>query len=177
TPTFTWSFSDPDPGDAQSAFEVLVTKQADGSQVYDSGKIAGSGTSFILPTSLDPAAPGPLRASGDYRFRVQVRVWDASGLASDWSIAQAFNVLAFERPRVKEIVSPAAGQTPPDPASPATHIVIRPGMGAAGLPATKAGGRVTLLVDSVGPIDTLAAQFPYLGKQATVGQVARLNPP
>ncbi|MGB9886795.1 MAG: hypothetical protein ACPLRW_07355 [Moorellales bacterium] len=177
TPSFSWRFIDPDPGDTQSAFQLVVKRQADGAAVYDSGKVAGGSTSFTLPTSYAPDVPGPLWASGDYRFTVQVRVWDGLGIPSDWSAARAFNVLAFERPRIKELAVPAVGQTAPDPADEATHIVIRPGMAAGELPATKAGGRVTLAVDSVGPIEALAARFPYLATEATVGQISRLNPP
>ncbi|CEP67962.1 Uncharacterized [Moorella glycerini] len=68
------------------------------------------------------------------------------------------------------IASPSSGQAAPDPATPSTHILITPGMTTAQLPKVKAGAKVTLLVDSVGPIDTATAVFPYgAGREATIG--------
>jgi hypothetical protein len=43
------------------------------------------------------------------------------------------------------------------------------------LPVTKAGGKVGLLVDSVGPITSLNAVFPYLGLEATVHKIEGQN--
>lgn len=176
TPTFSWTFSDPDPGDSQSAFQVVTKKQAGGGIVYDSGKIMGVDASYTVPTSTNPATPGPLWLSGVYAFTVEVRVWDAAGMASDFSPARPFKVLAFERPRVGEIVSAPPGQTVPVLEDPGTHMVITPGMAAPELPKTRAGGKVTVLVDSVGPVEALTARFPYLATEATVGEVARQNP-
>jgi len=172
TPTFTWNFSDPDPGDVQSAYQVIIKRKSDGAMVYDSGKVQSSQTQFRVPTSIDPAVPGPLWSSGTYQFTIQARVWDSMGLPSDWGPAAEFCVVAFERPRIREIVSAPAGQMKPDPSNPATHVMILEGMAQNQLPKTKAGGKVGLLLDSVGPLSTFTARFPYLSTQATVGSVS-----
>lgn len=59
------------------------------------------------------------------------------------------------------------GQVAPDLADPATHIMVTPGMAAAALPKAKAGAKVTLVLDSVGPVTTAAAN---------VGDAAALLP-
>lgn len=170
TPTLKWTFSDPDPGDSQSAYQLQIVRASDLQLVLDTGRVSGSSTQYTVPTSGTPDVPGPLWASGDYRFKVRVKVWDQAGVDSDWSAWADFCVVAFERPRVVGIASPPLGQAAPDPANPSTHILITPGMTAAQLPKVKAGAKVTLLVDSVGPLDTVAAVFPYgAGQQATIG--------
>ncbi|QGP93396.1 hypothetical protein MGLY_28040 [Neomoorella glycerini] len=170
TPTLTWTFSDPDPGDSQSAYRVQIVRASDLQLVLDTGQVAGSSTQYTVPTSGAPDVPGPLWASGDYRFKVRVKVWDQAGVESDWSAWADFCVVAFERPRVAGIASPPPGQAAPDPANPATYILITPGMTAVQLPKVKAGAKVTLLIDSVGPLDAMTAVFPYgAGKQAMIG--------
>jgi len=170
TPTLSWTFSDPDPSDFQSAYQLQIVRASDLQLVLDTGQVSGSSTQYTVPTSGAPDVPGPLWASGDYRFKVRVKVWDQAGVESDWSAWADFCVVAFERPRVAGIASPPPGQAAPDPANPSTHILITPGMTAAQLPKVKAGAKVTLLVDSVGPLDAVAAVFPYgAGQQATIG--------
>ncbi len=169
TPTFTWTFSDPDSGDTQSAYQVIIKRKSDGALVYDSGKVQSSQTQFRVPTSIDPAVPGPLWSSGAYQFTVQARVWDRMGLASDWGPAADFCVIAFERPRIREIVSAPSDQVKPTPNDPTTHILITENMTADQLPKTRAGGKVGVLVDTVGPISSVSAAFPYLSTTATVG--------
>jgi hypothetical protein len=91
---------------------------------------------------------------------------------------QGFKVLAFERPRIAEIVSPAEGQVAPVVDQPETHLLIQEGAIANSLPKTKAGGRVTLLVDSVGPINSQAeeiAVLPYEGGIADLGDTKSAN--
>ncbi|TYL07572.1 hypothetical protein MOLA_22330 [Moorella thermoacetica] len=170
TPTLTWSFSDPDPGDSQSAYQLQIVRASDLQLVLDTGKVMGSSTQYTVPTSGTPDVPGPLWASGDYRFKVRVMVWDQAGVESDWSDWADFCVVAFERPRIAGIASPPPGQVAPDPANPSKHILITLGMTAAQLPKVKAGAKVTLLIDSVGPLDAVTAVFPYgAGHQATIG--------
>lgn len=170
TPTLSWTFSDPDPGDSQSAYRLQIARASDLQLALDTGQVEGSSTEYTVPTSGAPDVPGPLWASGDYRFKVRVKVWDQAGVESDWSDWADFCVVAFERPRVAGIASPPPDQAAPDPVNPSTHILITPGMTAAQLPRVKAGAKVTLLIDSVGPLDAVTAVFPYgAGQQATIG--------
>ncbi|NPV30778.1 MAG: hypothetical protein HPY58_14270 [Firmicutes bacterium] len=171
TPTFSWSFSDPDPGDVQSGYEVKIVK-LDDTLIYETGFVSSPEPSFRVPTSQDPAVPGPLWASGEYQFKIQVRVYDSMGIPSEWSDPADFCVIGFERVRIREIVSAPAGQAKPNPDDPATHIMITEGMTQSQLPKTKAGGKVGVLVDSVGPLSSFTARFPYLSTEATVGSVS-----
>lgn len=167
TPTLTWSFADPDPGDNQSAYQIEVRRQSDGAVVLDTGVIPGTSPSAQLPTSHDPAVPGPLWASGTYRFTWRVRVWDQMGQESDWSDPQPFCVTALERLRIAEIVAPPDGQVAPDPNDPRTHILIEPGMPVSDLPKVRAGARVRVIVDGIGPATEFMAQFPYTDGSGT----------
>jgi len=115
-----------------------------------------------------------------YSFTVEIRTWDSMNVPSDYSTPEPFNVLAFERPRIAEIVSPPAGQTEVNLSDPSTHIMITPGMLTSSLPKAKAGGRVIILLDSVGPIDTSASNVPniyYNSGTATIGEASTLYAP
>lgn len=174
TPTLTWTFSDPDAGDNQSAYQVQVVRASDMALILDSGKVISSSSQFVVPTSQVPDIPGPLWGAGTYQFKYRVKVWDQAGAESPWSNYADFCVVAFERPQIAQIVSPPPGQTAPDPANPATHIVITPGMTAGQLPKVKAGAKVVLLVDSIGPLTSFSVAFPYLSRTATLNTPAKL---
>jgi len=167
TPTISWNFTDRD-GDSQSAFQIQIKRRDTGEIVYDSLKIYSSQTSFKLLTSTDPAVPSAIWQSGQYRFTIVGRVWDALDYSSDPDTADIC-FIAFEKPRVKEISVPAVGQVSPDPLDPSTHIVITEGMAEGNLPKTKAGGKVTVLIDSIGPISSVSARFPYRDTEAVIG--------
>jgi len=162
TPEFTWNFSDPDTTQEQSYFQLIVVakdSEGDWKLAYDSLKREGTEGSYKLPTSDRPDVAGPLWASGSYQFATAVRVWDSLGAPSDFSEAERFNVLAYERPRISNIVNPPedeGGSTvQPVSADITTHKVILPGMDKEDLPNAKAGAEVTILIDSVGPIESL----------------------
>jgi len=174
TPTLSWTFSDPDAGDSQSAYQVQAARASDLALAIDSGKVISEQTQYVVPTSAAPDTPGPLWSAGAYQFKYRVRVWDQAGAASPWSSWADFCVVAFERPRAAQIVSPPAGQVAPDPVNPATHIVITPGMTVGQLSKVKAGAKVVLLVDSVGPLDSFTAAFPYLSNTATTNTPTKM---
>lgn len=153
TPRISWTFSQP-----QSAYQAVI-RSSSGNVVYDTGKVISSQNSFNVP-------PGVLWASGDYRFTVQVRAWNAAGYASGWSAPAGFCVTAFERPRVVEIVNPPPGQTAPTLSGP---ILIAPGTRAANLPRIQAGSKVGVEVDGIGIDSLVSAVFPYLNRTAVVG--------
>ncbi|MTI84365.1 MAG: hypothetical protein FH756_10770 [Firmicutes bacterium] len=174
TPTIEWNYNDPD-GDPQGAYQIRVRRKSDTVIIYDSGKRLSSNTQHTIPTSSAGGTPGALWSSGAYQFTVEIKVWDDTGLESNWCAPAEFCVVAFDRPRIAEIVSPPAGQIAPDPNDPTTHIVIEENTIADNLPLAKAGARVKMLVDSIGPVTVplTKAQFPYIGgdgqvKQATV---------
>lgn len=179
TPTFTWNFNDSDIGDSQTAFQLVIKKQSDDSIVFDSGKVIGPNGEYILPTSYNPEVDGTLWAAGTYEFKVEVRTWDSMDCVSEWSETGLFKVLAFERPRIAEIINPPEGQVSPDPADPSTYIMIKPDMDISELPKCKAGARVTMILDGVGPINDNPeniARLIYDSKDATLGEISALNP-
>lgn len=180
TPTFSWRFSDPDPGDTQSAFQVIIRRASDDEIIFDSGEVDSGETTFRLPTSGAPNIAGPLWSAGEYEFTIEIRTFDSFGVPSEFSSQRTFKVLAFERPRIAEIVSAPAGQPKPVLADPSTHLIIPPGMSASALPQMKAGSKVTLILDSVGPLNTVAGNiftFPYgAGKEAVIGEALAQYP-
>ena len=64
-PTLSWNFTDPDPGDDQSAFQVEIYADPDGSLLeYDSGWVKSSTTSYTITGAL---------ADGRYYWRVRTK--------------------------------------------------------------------------------------------------------
>ncbi len=165
TPRFEWKYVDVD-DDAQSAYQVVI-KKLDGTVIHDTGKILSNNEYYDMVTSEDPVQPGPFWESGVSDFILEVKVWDACGLESDWASGE-FCILAMERLRVKEIVSAPDEQVLPDPDDPATHIMINPGATINNLPVAKAGTKITVLVDIVSNGWSLNAVFPYLETTATL---------
>ncbi|ABO49501.1 conserved hypothetical protein [Desulforamulus reducens MI-1] len=161
TPKITWTFNDPDPGDTQSSFQVEIARESDLSVFLDSGQLIGSQSEYKVPTSNIPNNPGPLWKSGEYRYKYRVKVWDQNGAESPWSNWGSFCVITLERPRIAQITSAPASQVKPDPANPTTHLMINQGMTKEQLPKVKAGSKVTLLVDAIGPFNSLSTLFPY----------------
>ncbi|MFZ5632271.1 MAG: hypothetical protein ACOY40_05425 [Bacillota bacterium] len=169
TPRLIWTFTDPDnPGDGQTAYQVQIVRASDMAAVLDSGKVDNQASQYDVPTSKVPDVPGPLWSSGVYQFKYRVKVWDRAGIDSPWSDYGDFCVIAFERPRIAQIVSPPAGQQAPVPGDPATHIIIVPGMSETELPRVKAGAKTVILVDTIGPLANFSASFPYLGLMSSV---------
>ncbi|OPX89921.1 MAG: hypothetical protein A4E53_01335 [Pelotomaculum sp. PtaB.Bin104] len=167
TPELTWTFSDPDPGDIQGAYQVQISRTANEADIFlDTGKVLSSEAKYDMQTSSNPAVPGPLWSSGVYQYKYRIKVWDNSDAESDWSNWGDFCVIAFERPRIAQIVNPPPGQFAPDPFDPTTHILITPGMTVAQLPRVEAGTKAVLLADTLGPLESFAAVFPYLGLTA-----------
>ena len=163
TPTFTWEFKDPNEGDKQSAYQVIISTKngtEPGDVLLDTGKVLSSETSFSLPASGDATSPSMLWSTGDYHWFIQVRTWDMLDEPSPISNPVDFCVIAYERPIVKEIIDPAL-----------TNQLIEKGAAGADLPPMKAGAKTVVTVDSIGPITTTTARFPYLGHESTVGPV------
>lgn len=82
--TFSWSFSDPDADDYQSAYQLQISTSSTFSSIYyDSGKVLSSSSSMQY---------GPIESTGTYYWRV--KVWDSSDLASGWSSSRSFTITA-----------------------------------------------------------------------------------
>ena len=115
----------------------------------------------------DPVTPSPFWNSRYNTFELKIRVKDEVQ-GSDWEI-KPITFRAFERPRVVEVSVPGEEYEPPVINLLATHEVIRHGTDGEELPVTKAGGRITILVDSIGKVRPNSwrrkCHFPYLTKQ------------
>jgi hypothetical protein len=72
-PIFSWTFSDPDAGNTQSAYQLQINDGA----VLDTGKVISSSNAYAVP------APSPLAYNTTYSWRV--RVWDNYNATSSWS--------------------------------------------------------------------------------------------
>ncbi|PUA36900.1 hypothetical protein C8Z91_23120 [Paenibacillus elgii] len=66
TPALNWTFSDPDAGNSQSAYQVLIKDASGNGLVYDSGWINASSSFFTVPA-------GRLNRGGIYGWQVLVK--------------------------------------------------------------------------------------------------------
>lgn len=82
---FSWTFSDPNPGDTQSAYELEIYDTSDNSLDHDTGKVV-SGTSSANVTG------GTLTNGKSYQWRV--RTWDAADAEGAWSSFGTFSTAA-----------------------------------------------------------------------------------
>ncbi|WP_214737388.1 hypothetical protein [Exiguobacterium sp. s162] len=79
TPSISWSFTDSDAGDSQSAYQVVVKEGT--TIVHNTGKVASGSTSVAIPA-------GKLAPDKTYNYTVQT--WDTSDTASPLSTVQYF---------------------------------------------------------------------------------------
>lgn len=94
SPTFSWSYSDPD-GDAQAAYQLQVRRQSDGVLMWDPG---------IVSSGASSAAYGGAALSQGVTYEWRVRVQDSRGAWSAYTGWLAFTPLAVPNPPV--ITSP-----------------------------------------------------------------------
>lgn len=92
---FRWTFSDPNPGDSQSAYQLLIKRASDGAVVYDTGKVTSSAQQHTLPG-------GTLQNGVQYRW--SVRTWDSLDQAGPYATEHSF--LTSAKPTVT-ITDPA----------------------------------------------------------------------
>lgn len=76
TPRFGWLPQDPDGNEIQTAYQIRVL-DADGAEVWDSGKVDSSEQSYVAyeGPALDPGAT----------YSWTVRTWDRADMASPWA--------------------------------------------------------------------------------------------
>lgn len=98
TGIFSWTFTDPNPRDTQSAYQVQVDNNSDfSSPEVDSGRVNSNSNSFATPS-------GKLIYNTTYFWRLMV--WDNNNLASDWAAGPSFTTPAHQYPRVNFTWSP-----------------------------------------------------------------------
>ena len=157
-PQFTWA--DPN-GYTQAGYEILLNKQAGdsgGQWSWSSNVQAGTQASLTVPYE------GVFWGSGDYRFTVQIILFD-NLWCPDSSSVQNFSISAIESPNVSELLAPAGQYTLP--------FSITQGMTQSQLPQTMAGGKIGVTVNTIGPasmsLTVTAAYGPNgTGSSATV---------
>jgi hypothetical protein len=81
--TFSWTFSDPDSGDSQSAYQLQIGNSGFTTIYVDTGKVTSSAGAVTLTV---PSAPGV------YYWRVMV--WDSINVNGSWSVALTFKINA-----------------------------------------------------------------------------------
>lgn len=79
--TFTWTFGDTSPVDFQTAYQIIIEKNSDGSLVLDTGKTVGAGTtvSLLISDTLK-----------DVALRWKIRVWDSDDVTGGYSPYSVF---------------------------------------------------------------------------------------
>ncbi|MCL6453547.1 MAG: glycoside hydrolase [Alicyclobacillus sp.] len=83
--TLSWQFSDPDPGDSQSAYQLQILDTSTSTTVVDTGKVASTSSIYSL-------AANTLTNGKQYPWRVTT--WDSSGEQGPWSSYSTFNCAA-----------------------------------------------------------------------------------
>lgn len=83
--SFRWNFHDLNPGDAQSAYEIIIS----GGISFDSGKINSSSNTYAPPV-------GTFEYNKTYNW--QLKVWDNTGRDSGWISGGSFATLNHQPP-------------------------------------------------------------------------------
>jgi len=84
TPEFSWTFSDPDDGDTQGAYQIIVGASEGGSDMWDSSKIDSSSSTDI------PYAGSALAWGATYLWKV--KTWDSHDAESSYCAEQTFTM-------------------------------------------------------------------------------------
>lgn len=100
TVQFSWKFTDPYSGDTQSAYQVVVTRNSDGTIVYDSGKVMSSAASH---TANMPAA------EKDKDLAWTVALWDSGNVQGVFAPAEIFQIVdpptvVIDKPTANQVV-------------------------------------------------------------------------
>ena len=99
TPTFHWTYSDPD-GDLQGAYEIEIDENSSFTAPKFNHYVGAPGTSYALNLYQDDEDPDNLPSSmqdyeldWDTQYFWQARVWDDKGNRSEWSsMAETFRM-------------------------------------------------------------------------------------
>lgn len=82
-----WNFVDPntDQADAQTAYQVVITRTSDSVVVHDTGKVTSTATQYTLPAAT---------LANGVTYRWQVYTWDSFNVQSPPSAPDTFNTAA-----------------------------------------------------------------------------------
>lgn len=119
-PTYSGTRSDPDAGDSITAYQIIVYKDDGTTQVWDSGSVNGSGTSF----SRTHGNGGTIYSSliGNTFYKWKGRTWDSEGLVGPYSALQRFKVNTTpSAPSVSVVDQPILDLTTLTPRIQVTH--------------------------------------------------------
>lgn len=82
SPTFSWTFSDPNPKDSQSKYEVEIDNNSTGASAYRSGVVTSTTNSITLPATT---------LANNITYRWRVRTYDYLGATGTWSDYSTFS--------------------------------------------------------------------------------------
>ena len=91
TPEFSWTFSDNDSGDTQSACQIIVGTSPGGSNMWDSGKVETE--DWVNGVSTVSYAGTTLSLAGS-KYYWQVKTWDNHDVGGEYCVAQHFTMTA-----------------------------------------------------------------------------------
>ena len=80
-----WAIEAEERGTVQSAYQVRLRETESGAELWDSGRVASD-------RQVDVRVPDSISLTSGQRYAWQVRVWDGTGRASDWSAPAWFEI-------------------------------------------------------------------------------------
>lgn len=83
--TLSWTFSDSDPGNSQSAYELIIIRVSDGVTIRNTGKVVSTSSNYNLPANT-------LTNGNDYQWKV--KTWDNSDAEGPYSSLGTFTCAA-----------------------------------------------------------------------------------
>lgn len=89
TPTFSWTFSDPDPGDMQDAYQLEVGTSAGSSDMWNSMKQQPDASQSVQYGSVGP--PSTALARG-ILYHWHIKTWDKLDLEGEYTSDQTFMI-------------------------------------------------------------------------------------
>lgn len=98
TTNLNWNFSDPEPTDTQSAYQIIIERNDTGAVLFDSTKVVSAVKTYAKTTTS---------LVKDVKLRWKIRVWDSDDVVSNYSAYQLFTL--SDAP-VVTITSPTEGQ-------------------------------------------------------------------
>ena len=109
TPVFVWAYSDIDPGDVQSGYQVIV-EDLNGAVIHDSGKKTGAASYYMIPS-------GALQWG--VRYKWTVRVFDRFDVPSEYAFHEFFlpnrpPTATNVTPGSNDVESPAGASVAPE---------------------------------------------------------------